>query len=138
MIYNDGTGRFDDVGIGLESADGVKVYHNTIYHEQMYPTAIEYRFPATHADIFNNLVNKAIKRRDNATANLGKNITTAQKTWFVNPEAGDLHLRLLYISDVIDQGTRLADVTDDFDQDIRPQGLGYDIGADEVGPSQSR
>ncbi|MDX1410414.1 MAG: right-handed parallel beta-helix repeat-containing protein, partial [Saprospiraceae bacterium] len=67
MIYNDGAGLFDDVGIGLETSPNTKVYNNTVYIE--YPNAIEYRFPATiNVEIVNNLTNKLIKSRDGGTA----------------------------------------------------------------------
>ena len=47
---------------------------------------------------------------------------------FVNPDAGDYHIGLT--SAAIDRGVD-AGVDDDIDGDPRPQGDGYDIGADE-------
>ena len=47
---------------------------------------------------------------------------------FVNPSAGDYHIGLT--SAAIDKGVN-AGVGDDIDGDPRPQGGGYDIGADE-------
>ncbi|GAK57194.1 parallel beta-helix repeat protein [Candidatus Vecturithrix granuli] len=47
---------------------------------------------------------------------------------FVNPAARDLHLQTQ--SPLLDQGTD-AGVTTDIDGNSRPQGAGYDIGADE-------
>jgi len=49
---------------------------------------------------------------------------------FVNPAGGDFHLRSS--SPAIDAGITLANVTDDFAGNPRPQGAGYDIGAYEV------
>jgi hypothetical protein len=48
---------------------------------------------------------------------------------FVNPTSDDFHLR--EGSPAIDSGIALAEVTNDFDGNARPQGEGYDIGAFE-------
>ena len=130
MIYNDGGHPFHDVGIGLETSPGTKVYNNTVFIQ--YPNAIEYRFPATTGvDIVNNLTNKTIKSRDGAQATLATNITNAQSSWFEDVSMGDLHL-LPDVKEAIDQGTNLSpDVVADLDQTTRPQGTGYDIGAHE-------
>jgi len=47
---------------------------------------------------------------------------------FVDAQAGDYHIR--HVSAAIDAGVD-AGVTEDIDGDARPQGAGYDIGADE-------
>jgi len=49
---------------------------------------------------------------------------------FVDPNAGDYHIGLA--SAAMDAGVT-TDVDDDIDGDPRPQGMGYDIGADETG-----
>ncbi len=136
MIYNDGGHPYHDVGIGLETSPGTKVYNNTVYIQ--YQNAIEYRFPATTGvDIVNNLTNKTIKSRDGAQATLATNITNAQGSWFEDANAGDLHL-LADVTAAIDQGTDLSpDVQVDLDQTTRPQGAGYDIGAHEYPMSTS-
>lgn len=54
---------------------------------------------------------------------------------FVNPEGGDFHL--LSGSPAIDNGLPLAEVTDDFDQNKRPLGSAYDIGAFEFSTTPS-
>jgi parallel beta-helix repeat protein len=63
---------------------------------------------------------------------MGTIITGAHNYWgdpaFVNPDAGDYHIGL--ISAAIDKGVD-AGVDDDIDGDPRPQGSGYDLGADE-------
>jgi hypothetical protein len=130
-IYADDQGLFNDVGIGLESAGNVDIYHNTIFLEHGYANAIEYRFAASAGNaIVNNLTNKAIRARDGGSAATGSNVTSAQAGWFADPASGDLHLSQA-VASVVDAGERLADVPDDLDGDVRPAGGGYDIGADE-------
>ena len=131
MVYNAGIGQFNDVGIGLESSPGTKVYNNTIHIE--YQNAIEYRFAATNGvNIINNLTNRTIRARDGGEATLVTNITNAQDIWFVNPSTGDLHLAFT-VPSVVDQATDLSsEVPDDIDQTSRPINGAYDIGADEL------
>jgi hypothetical protein len=120
-----------DVGIGLESSPSTKVYNNTVYTEN-YLNSIEYRWSTTTgAEIINNLTNQSIASRDGGSGTVQDNVTHAQSGWFVNATAGDLHLASNTIASVIDQGQTLADVSDDFDGDSRPQASAYDIGADE-------
>jgi hypothetical protein len=47
----------------------------------------------------------------------------------INLSANDFHLQKN--SPLIDKGSPLTEVTNDFDGMIRPQGVGYDIGAYE-------
>ncbi len=131
MIYHDTSEGFADVGIGLESAAGAQVYNNTILFGHSYPNAIEYRFSGTTGVLIaNNLTNRAIAQRDGSSATLEYNLTGALPEWFVDPPAGDLHLAAAY-SSVVDQGTAVIGLSDDFDGEARPQGAGIDIGADE-------
>lgn len=137
MISNDGGHPFHDVGIGLETSPGTKVYNNTVYIQ--YQNAIEYRFPATTGvDIVNNLTNKTIKSRDGAQATLATNETAALSSWFVDVAGGNLRLSGNY-PNVVDQGTDLtSDVPVDIDQSPRPQGKSFDIGAHEFPQSTSQ
>lgn len=131
MIYNDGLGQYDDVGIGLETSPDTKVYNNTIFID--YFNAIEYRFATTsNVEIYNNLTNKAIASRNGGTGTLLTNVTNAQSNWFVNTTSGDLHVASM-IAEVFDQGTEIpAFVVDDIDQNPRPYNAQTDIGADEL------
>ncbi len=131
MIYHDSGHTHSDVGISLESASDAQVYNNTIFQQQSYPNAIEYRFAATsNARITNNLTNKAISSREGGSGTLSSNITSAQSSWFTNPTTGNLHLAYR-VSAVVDKGNYVAGLQDDFDGERRPMGSGIDIGADE-------
>jgi len=68
--------------------------------------------------------------RDGAQGTLTGNVTNAQADWFVDADAADLHL-VPTATNAIDKAAALPEVVDDFDGDSRPQGEGYDIGADE-------
>jgi len=135
MLYHRAVAGFADVPIGLESAANVQVYNNSIFLQSGYPNAIEYRFAATTAQIYNNLTNAAIRQRDGATATLGNNLSTAQSSWFVSPATGDLRLASR-IAVAVDHGRTIAGLLADFDGELRPQGAGIDIGADEYTEAQ--
>ncbi len=132
MIYHDASsGQYADVAIALTESPDTQVYNNTIYMENDFPWAIEYRFSSTrNVSITNNLSNKLIKNRDNATGTVTSNITDAAYSWFQDVPNGNLHL-VSPISQVIDNGLAVTELTIDFDGEKRPQGNGIDIGADE-------
>lgn len=91
----------------------------------------EFRFAATTGgEARNNLADTPINLRDGATATQSGNLLTVTSSLFVNPAAGDLHL-LSSATAAIDKAPTLSAVTNDFDGNSRPQGAGYDIGADE-------
>ncbi|HEX2959672.1 MAG TPA: choice-of-anchor Q domain-containing protein [Chitinispirillaceae bacterium] len=129
---------FGDVGIALENCIDFGVYGNTIYFDNNYSNAIEYRFSGTQrVTIQNNLTNKRIQMRDGASGTVNNNSTNAQKEWFVAPSSGDLHLTSGSINSVIDKGITVSGFTSDFDGDKRPMGSGVDIGADEYSGSST-
>jgi len=124
MIY---TSR--DVGIGLENASNVEVYNNSLYTKN-YISSIEYRFANTTATIINNLCNGNIQERNNANGSLEHNLIGVDISVFSNPSAGDMHLNSNNEL-IIDAGKSLDLIKIDFDNESRPKGAGYDIGADE-------
>lgn len=135
IIRNNMVHTTRDVGIILENSSDTLVYNNTVFTEN-YFNSIEYRFSGTHGgEIVNNLTNRAISSRSGGTADVRSNVTSAQSNWFVNATQGDLHL-VSPVPAVVDQGETLSAVKNDFDGDSRPQGAGYELGADEIGGVQ--
>ena len=130
FIYRAGAG---DVGITVNYARDVRVYHNTVILNGTFLWgAIEYRFSATSADIRYNLTDAPIWQRNGAAGTVVGNVTNAQPGWFVNAALGNLHLSA-GVTAAIDQALPLGGVTDDYDGDLRPGGDAPDIGADEYG-----
>ena len=120
-----------DVGLMLTDSPNTQVLNNTVYLSGTYSSSIEYRYTGTrNALIGNNLVDGAITSRDGGSATLVTNSQGAGPGNFVNLAGADLHLSAL-AAGAIDQGTVLPGVVDDWDGEARPQGSGYDIGADE-------
>lgn len=75
IIHTDKSHPYADAGITLESSPDTVVKNNKILLYHNYPNAIEYRFPSTvNTSIINNHVNKKIKRRDGASAEVSGNI----------------------------------------------------------------
>ena len=132
MIYHaDNKGAFADTGISIHNSPLTVVAHNTIHMEHGYPTAIEYRFDGTRdVQIVNNLTNKSISAQSGGSGSEQTNLEDARPDWFVNVATGDLHLASA-VPEVVDQGTTLGSLIQDYDNEVRPQGAGYDIGADE-------
>jgi len=109
---------------------GTKVYHNTILTNGNVFRSIEFRFGTSGGEIRNNLTDAPIGTRDGATYSQSGNLLSATSSLFMNPSAGDLHLKATATA-VIDQAPALASVTSDIDGNPRPSGAGYDVGADE-------
>jgi hypothetical protein len=120
-----------DVGIGVWDSPGTWVLHNTVIQSGTYANAIEYRYTgSTGVQITNNLTDGAILKRDGAQATTTANYTQAGSAMFVNPSAGNLHLKSSATA-AIDRGVFLEDVSVDWDGQSRPKGPAPDIGADE-------
>jgi len=122
-----------DVGIILSDSPNTQVINNTLVVSGSYGTPIELRYPGTSGGLVaNNLLDGTIGIRDGGSATQSHNYVGAASTMFVNAASGDLHLSASALG-AIDQGATLANVTDDWDGELRPQGNAYDIGADERG-----
>jgi hypothetical protein len=122
-----------DVAIGVFDSPNTQVLHNTALIGSAYPNALEYRFAGTAgAAIVNNLFDAAIQARDGATAAVSGNYANASASLFVNPAAGDLHLKAT-ATVAIDKVALQANCTTDWDGRPRPVGAAADIGASEFG-----
>jgi hypothetical protein len=131
-LFSSGSGF--DCGICLEQACNVSVLHNTVVSTQNPFSSIEWRFPLTSIDLYNNLVSYNLRERDGATASQAGNLQNASLSLFANGAGGDLHLAGS-ASQAINKGVTLAAglSDDDYDGDLRPIGSARDIGADEYG-----
>ncbi|MCI0415837.1 hypothetical protein L0222_23935 [bacterium] len=120
-----------DGSIIIWDSPNTKVYHNTILANDNIFYSIEFRFVSTtNGEARNNLSDLPIHLRDSATATLSGNLLSATSSMFVNAAAANLHL-VSTATVAIDQAPALPAVANDFDGEVRPQGSGYDIGADE-------
>lgn len=132
MIYHaSGNGQYADTAIALIESPGSQVYNNTVYMDNNFPWAIEYRFASTSGVLIaNNLTNKPIMARDGASGTVTTNVTSAAASWFVDAGSGNLRLASTQTL-VVDKGQTISGLTNDLDGESRPQGGGVDIGADE-------
>ena len=130
FIYRDASVD-GDASITVFDSPNTRVLNNTVLINGTYHNAIEYRFThTTGVVIANNLVDAAISERDGGTATLLSNSTQALASMFVQPAAGDLHLKAS-ATVAINQGTVLADVPLDWDGQSRTENGAPDVGADE-------
>jgi len=112
---------FADTGITLENSSNTQVYNNTIFLENNYPNAIEYRFAgSTGIQILNNITNKAIKSRDGGTATVTNNYATIEKNSFDLSTLGDLRLSEKSQSHSIPKGIFIKALKTDIDGKPRP------------------
>jgi len=134
FIYRDAPG---DSAIYVADSPGTQVLHNTILISHTYASPIEYRFPhTTGVVIANNVLDGSVTARDGAAGSVSGNYTSAAAALFVNPAAGDLHLRLTATILLNKVATPPPAAGADWDGQSRPAGS-TDIGADEysAGPS---
>jgi hypothetical protein len=122
---------FYDTGVELAQARGARVLHNSVVSSSDasgFFSSIDYRFPSTDVEIRNNLVRR-ITRRGDANGTVENNLEAAALDLFVDPAAGDLHLRPSAAA-AIDQGVVTSDAGLDIDGETRDNGT-PDLGADE-------
>ena len=120
-----------DCGICLWQACGSKVFHNTVASTEAPFSSIEWRFDYTDVEVSYNLVSHNLRDRG-GTAVLTGNLENQPLSLFVDGTNGDLHLAAGAVI-AIDQAAPLAEVPDDFDGGLRPNGAAPDVGADEYG-----
>ncbi len=124
--------RHDSV-IEMVHATGWLVANNTallLNPEPGLTWGMEARFSDSTGTFAYNLTSLDIINRDGAGAVRTGNVTTAGPAWFINPAAGNLHLRST-ATGAIDQAASLAQVGDDYDGETRPTSATPDVGADE-------
>jgi hypothetical protein len=122
-----------DAQIIVWDSPGTKVYHNTVLTNSNVFLSIEMRFNTAGAEVRNNLADAPLGTRDGGSFSQSGNFLSATASLFVDPSAGNLHLKNTATA-AIDKAPVLASVMDDIDGDPRPLGAGYDIGADEFAP----
>ena len=128
FIYRDAPG---DSAVYVADSPGTQVLHNTILISRTYANPIEYRFPhTTGVVIANNVLDGNVMARDGATGSVSGNYTNASAALFVNPAAGDLHLKPTATVLLNQVPAPLPAAGLDWDGDSRPAGS-TDIGADE-------
>ncbi len=115
-----------DCGIELWYADGIKVFHNTIWRpERNWVRGIRVGTGTTRTEVANNLVHGEI-RLEGGEAQLRQNVARRLEGYFVDVASGNLALTPTAIR-AIDQAAALPEVTDDIRQRARP--TRPDIGA---------
>ena len=128
FIYRDVPG---DSAIYVADSPGTQVLHNTILISRTYANPIEYRFPhTTGVVIANNVLDGSVTARDGAAGSVSGNYTNAAAALFVNPAAGDLHLKPTATILLNKIATPPSAAGADWDGQLRPAGS-TDIGADE-------
>jgi hypothetical protein len=128
FIYRDVPG---DSAVYVADSPGTQVLHNTILISRTYANPIEYRFPhTTGVVIANNVLDGSVMARDGATAAVSGNYTNASAALFMNPAAGDLHVRPTATVLLGQVSAPLAAAGVDWDGESRQAGS-TDIGADE-------
>jgi Bacterial Ig domain/Right handed beta helix region/PASTA domain len=121
-----------EAGIAVSNSPYTTVVNNTVFVSGTFGTPIVYAFAGSHdLVVANNLLDGTIWGRDGATAQELTNLPGATADLFTDAARGDLHLAAAGLG-AIDRGTTMQAAFVDFDGQLRPSGLAYDIGAYEV------
>jgi hypothetical protein len=122
-----------DVGVYLNRAAASQVHHNLL----LATSGIDVRFPASSADLRNNLLAGQIRNRDGGTSSQAGNLVQVAAAsfvaWFADPARADFRRRDW--RGLVDAGVAAPAVDDDFCGGSRPVG-GHDIGALEAAPER--
>ena len=121
-----------DTGIEMQRVIDAKVLHNTVLSRRNTAagrySSIDYRWPNTRVEIYNNLVWR-ITRRDGAAGRVAGNVEGADESWVRDVDTRDFHLQAVATA-AIDTG--IADPDSGVDIDGAPHTNGPpDVGADE-------
>lgn len=118
------------LGITVENSCNATVLHNTIYSKERHTEAsLLMRFANTTGVVANNLTNGTVRRQDDAKSVVSTNIEHTGDNSFMHLQKKDLRLAPAAY-DLIDQADPEHTVADDFEGQLREDGL-PDIGADE-------
>lgn len=125
------SGAGGDVAIGVFDSPGTLVIHNSVFMNDAYPNAVEYRFAGTTGGLIAATFTDArITGRNGGEATLLGNVLTARPSDFVSVASGDLHLTAAATA-AIDRALPRFEAPTDWDGDRRPSGAAADVGADE-------
>lgn len=141
IIRNNVMIRCADAGVYINKGTEAKIYNNTLFECGL---SIQLRFVESSGWIRNNLVlpspanpgEPILRIRDGARLLADEKNTAADSSFFLVPYGVDRDIDAHLKPGVppIDQGMDLvADVPDDIDGGLRPEGRHFDIGADEYG-----
>jgi parallel beta-helix repeat protein len=135
QVFNNIVYGNHDSGIRIQyaGARNIQVFNNTVYNNGDYGI---YNVNGSSSVIKNNIVwsNKSGTIVSLSGDTLSNNLFTNPS--FVNLSGNDFHLTAG--SPAIDAGTPITTLTTGFDGEVRPQGLGYDIGAYEYGTASAK
>ena len=117
-----------DVGIYVNECEGCRVLHNTLIHT----TGIDVRFAASDVEVIGNVLSGRVRARDGATLMaMGNREMVSDAEWlaWVRDPSG-VELALIDGAELVDLGSTLPDVRDDYCGRARSDGM-PDLGAIE-------
>lgn len=135
IIRNNFIAGGPDCGIELWYAEGIKVYHNSIWRpERNWQRGIRLGTGTSGTEIANNLVHGEI-RFEGGQAELRDNLSGRLDGYFADPQSGDLRLTPS-ATGAIDQGVSLPEATEDIRR--RPRDGRVDLGAWEFDKQEGK
>lgn len=131
-LFSEEKRREADAPIILWNAPSAQVLHNSILTNGNTPSSIELRYNSEDVIIRNNLVDAPIRDRSENNYVDTDNTIIKDRTRFVDPDAGDLHLRSSTVGSARSVPT-IRNALQDIDGQIRKTNS-TDAGADEFRP----